>query len=457
MAAPVHSEEQEEHSCCHHEHAATATSAAPEAKYFCPMCDGVVSDKPGTCPKCGMALERNPSWSPPTKKTYTCPMHPEIEEDAPGQCPICGMALEPKSVSSGDEDENAELDDMTRRLWIGGALALPVFLLAMSHLIPGAPAWMAGTTSRWIQFALSTPVVLWAGWPFFQRAALSVRTWNLNMFTLIGIGVGTAYAYSVVAMILPAIFPPSFREHGMIGIYFEAAAMITVLVLLGQVLELRARSRTGAAIRALLDLAPKTARRVRDGKDEDVPLEEIETGDLLRVRPGEKVPVDGEITEGQSTIDESMITGEPMPAEKSLGDKVTGGTVNKTGGFVFRAERVGRETMLSRIVDMVAQAQRSRAPIQSLADKVARFFVPAVIACSLHHFRALALARARAALRARDRECGRGADHRLPLRARPGHADVDHGRRRSRRGRRRLDQERRSDGADGSGAHARGR
>ncbi len=313
-------------------------------------------------------------------------MHPQIEQPTPGNCPICGMTLELKSVASGDHEDTSELDDMSRRLWIGAALALPVFLLAMAHLIPNPPAWLMGETSRWIQFALSTPVVLWAGWPFFQRAVLSLRTWNLNMFTLIGIGVGAAYLYSVVAMLLPGVFPPSFREHGAIGIYFEAAAMITVLVLLGQVLELRARARTGAAIRALLDLAPKTARRVRDGREEDVPVDEIELGDFLRVRPGEKIPVDGEITEGRSTIDESMITGEPMPAEKTQGDKVTGGTVNKTGSFVVKAERVGRETMLARIVDMVADAQRSRAPIQALADKVAGYFVPAVIAAALLTF-----------------------------------------------------------------------
>ena len=350
------------------------------------MCPGVESDKPGTCPKCGMALERKPTWSPARTKIYTCPMHPQIEQDTPGSCPICGMALELKTVSSSEDDDNTELDDMSRRLWIGAALALPVFLLAMAHLIPNPPAWIMSDASRWVQFALSTPVVIWGGWPFFQRAWLSLRTWNLNMFTLIGIGVGAAFLYSAVVMLAPGVFPPSFREHGAIGIYFEAAAMITVLVLLGQVLELRARARTGAAIRALLDLAPKTARRLRDGKEEDVPADEIELGDLLRVRPGEKIPVDGAITEGRSTIDESMITGEPMPAEKTTGDPVTGGTVNKTGAFVMKAERVGRETMLSRIVDMVAEAQRSRAPIQALADKVAAIFVPTVIAVALVTF-----------------------------------------------------------------------
>jgi P-type Cu+ transporter len=384
------------HSCCHGDHhspAETAASAAerqPQSKYFCPMCEGVESDKPGTCPKCGMALERNPMWSPAATTTYTCPMHPQVEQDAPGNCPICGMALEPKTVSSGDADENEELTEMSRRFWISAVLTVPVFVLGMAHMVPGAPHWTMGDVSRWMQFLLSTPVVLWGGWPFFQRGWLSIRTGHLNMFTLIAIGVGAAFVYSAVVMLAPGIFPASFQHHGKIGVYFEAAAMITALVLLGQMLERRARASTGAAIRALLDLAPKTARRVRDGRDEDVPVEQIQSGDLLRVRPGEKIPVDGAITEGASTIDESMITGEPMPAQKTAGDAVTGGTVNKTGSFVMRAERVGRETMLSRIVDMVAQAQRSRAPIQALADKVAGWFVPAVLACALVTFAAWA-------------------------------------------------------------------
>ncbi len=382
--------DEHEHSCCAaHREQATPPADAP---YFCPMCEGVVSDKPGTCPKCGMALERNPLAHARQRTIYTCPMHPEIERDAPGTCPKCGMALEPRDVGAGDEEENAELRDMTRRLIIGAALSLPVFALAMWHMLPSAPDWVQGDLSRWAQFALSTPVVLWAGWPFFERGWRSLVHRSLNMFTLIAVGVGTAYVYSAVVMLLPGIFPASMQHDRKIGLYFEAAAIITVLVLLGQVLELRARSRTGTAIRALLDLAPKTARRVRNGAEEDVPVGEIHAGDLLRIRPGEKVPVDGELVEGRSSIDESMITGEPMPAEKTPGEKVTGGTVNTTGSFVMRAQRIGSETMLARIVAMVAEAQRSRAPIQGLADKVAAFFVPAVIVIALVTFAAWSLA-----------------------------------------------------------------
>ncbi len=352
----------------------------PEKKYFCPMCDGVESDTPGNCPKCGMALERNPTFREPPKTIYTCPMHPQIEQDHPGNCPICGMALEPKmQVGSGEED-NAELRDMTRRFWIGGPLALPVFVLGMAHVFPNSPTWIASDWSRWLQFILSTPVVLWAGAPFFQRGWQSIRNRSLNMFTLIAMGVGVAYIYSAVVMLAPGIFPPSFQEHGKIGVYFEAAAIITVLVLLGQVLELRARSRTGSAIRALLGLAPTTARVVRDNEEGDVALDQVRPGDTLRVRPGEKIPVDGKITDGKTSVDESMITGEPMPVEKTIGDRVTGGTINQTGSFLMTAEKVGADTVLSRIVEMVAQAQRSRAPIQGLADKVASWFVPAVIA-----------------------------------------------------------------------------
>jgi Cu+-exporting ATPase len=312
-------------------------------------------------------------------------MHPEIEQDHPGNCPICGMALEPKTPIGGEED-NAELRDMTRRFWIGAALALPVFILAMVHLFPNAPMWAASDWSRWLQFFLSTPVVLWAGAPFFQRGWQSVINQSPNMFTLIAMGVGVAYIYSVVVMVAPGIFPPSFQEHGKIGIYFEAAAIITVLVLLGQLLELRARSRTGSAIRALLGLAPKTARVVRDNEQHDVALDQVHPGDTLRVRPGEKIPVDGKITDGKTSIDESMITGEAMPVEKMTGDRVTGGTINQTGSFLMTAERVGADTVLSRIVEMVAQAQRSRAPIQGLADKVASWFVPAVIAAAVLTF-----------------------------------------------------------------------
>ena len=383
-------EQGEEHSCCHSEHhSADETVAVAQArksgsKYFCPMCEGVESDAPGSCPKCGMALERNPTFRSPT--VYTCPMHLQIEQDHPGDCPICGMALEPKNVVAGGEEENSELRDMTRRLWIGAALSLPVFLLAMSHLLPSTPAWVRGDVSRWVQFLLSTPVVLWAGWPFFQRGWRSIVHRSLNMFTLIAIGVGAAYFFSAVVMLFPGIFPASFAAHGKVGVYFESAAIIIVLVLFGQVLELRARSRTGSAIRALLDLAPTTARVVRDGAEEDVELDQVRAGEQLRVRPGEKIPVDGRVLEGRTSIDESMITGEPMPVEKESGDRVTGGTVNQTGSVLIEAERVGSETVLSQIVEMVAQAQRSRAPIQGLADKVAGWFVPAVIAIALLTF-----------------------------------------------------------------------
>ncbi len=334
-----------------------------------------------------MALERNPLWKPVAGPTiYTCPMHPEIEQDHPGACPKCGMALEVKMSGVAVESDDSELRDMSRRMWVGLAFALPVFLLAMSHLFPTAPMWLGGNTSRWLQFALSTPVVLWAGAPFFVRGWNSLKSFHLNMFTLIAIGVGSAWLYSVVVMLAPNLFPASQSEHGQVGIYFEAAAVITVLVLLGQVLELRARSRTGSAIRALLDLAPPTANVVRNGQEETLPLNEIQRGDHLRVRPGEKVPVDGRLLEGRTSVDESMLTGESLPIEKTVGDQVNGGTVNGTGSFLMEAEKVGSDTVLSQIIDMVAQAQRSRAPIQGLADKVAGWFVPAVIGISLITF-----------------------------------------------------------------------
>ncbi len=307
---------------------------------------------------------------------YTCPMHPEIERDQPGDCPICGMALELKTISADSTEDSTELVEMNRRFWIGAALTLPVFLLAMSHLVPSAPTWLSGDLSRWIQFILSTPVVLWAGSPFFKRGWRSIQSRQLNMFTLIAIGVGVAYAYSAIVMLFPGGFAPSLAQHGKIGIYFEAAAMITVLVLLGQVLELRARSRTGGAIRSLLALAPSTARLVLAGEERDVPLRDVKGGDHLRVRPGEKIPVDGSVLEGLTTIDESMLTGEAMPVEKSPGDKVIGGTLNNTGSLVMTAERVGKETVLAQIVQMVSEAQRSRAPIQRLADQVAGYLSP---------------------------------------------------------------------------------
>src|SRR5215213_7908275 len=312
---------------------------------------------------------------------YTCPMHPEIIRDGPGSCPICGMALEPLTVSL-EVEENHELKDMTRRFWIAVVLTIPVFALGMSDLIPGEPLQrlVPMSTLQWVQLVLASPVVLWAGWPFFVRAWQSVVNRSLNMFTLIGLGVGVGYLFSVIAVVLPGVFPASFRdEHGNVPVYFEAAAVIVTLVLLGQVLELRARSQTGNAIRELLGLAPKTARRIAHGHEEDVPLEHVQVGDLLRVRPGEKVPVDGVVVEGSSSVDESMITGEPIPVEKQGGDRVVGATVNGTGSFVMRAERIGSETLLSQIVQMVAEAQRSRAPIQKLADLVSSYFVPAVV------------------------------------------------------------------------------
>ncbi len=377
-----------EHACCGGASAPNdATASRPRAgKYVCSMHPEVQSDKPGDCPKCGMALEPAMPQSRSKATIFTCPMHPQIEQDHPGNCPICGMALEPKNIVAGAEEENHELKDMTRRFWICAALSLPVFLLAMGHLFPGAPHWVGGTMSRWIQFALSIPVVFWGGAPFFARGWRSLRTMNLNMFTLIAMGIGVAQIYSMVAMLFPNLFPESFRAQGMIGVYFEAAAVITVLVLLGQMLELKARSRTGSAIRALLDLAPRTARVLRNGEEIELPLDQVVGGDQVRVRPGEKVPVDGSIAEGKTSIDESMVTGEPMPSEKTIGDKVTGGTINTTGSFLMRAERVGAETVLSQIVQMVADAQRSRAPIQRVADKVAGYFVPAVLAAAVITF-----------------------------------------------------------------------
>ena len=352
------------------------------AKYFCPMHPEVIADKPGSCPKCGMALERNPVRKANEKVIYTCPMHPQIEQDHPGNCPICGMALEPKTISAETVEDDSELRDMTRRFWIGVLLTLPVFIVAMAHLIPALShaEWLGGEVSRWGQFILTTPVVSWAGWLFFARGWRSLVNRSLNMFTLIALGVGAAYAFSAVAMFFPQAFPAAAGHAGKPAIYFEAAAVITVLVLLGQVLELRARQRTSGAIKALLGLAPKTTRRVTAAGDEDVALDDVHPGDHLRVRPGEKIPVDGEVVEGRTSVDESMLTGEPLPVEKSTGAKVSGGTVNSTGGIVMKAERVGSETMLAQIVNLVAQAQRSRAPIQALADKVAGWFVPAVLA-----------------------------------------------------------------------------
>ena len=315
---------------------------------------------------------------------YTCPMHPEIRQIGPGSCPICGMALEPETITA-DSGPNPELADMSRRFWIGVGLAIPVFVLEMGNHLPGMMMVVSPELSNWIQFALATPVVLWAGWPFFQRGWTSLVTRRLNMFTLIAMGVGVAWVYSVVAVLAPGLFPNAFRDaSGAVPVYFEAAAVITVLVLLGQVLELRAREQTSGAIKALLNLAPKTARRVRDdGTDEEITLDQIQVGDRLRVRPGEKVPVDGELIEGRASVDESLVTGESMPVTKEAGAKAIAGSLNKTGSFIIRAQKVGADTLLSRIVQMVAEAQRSRAPIQRLADQVAGWFVPAVIAVAV--------------------------------------------------------------------------
>ena len=366
-----------------HEIAPTPGRDKPEhGVYVCPMHPEVREPKPGACPKCGMALEPAAPSAPLTKTEYVCPMHPEIVRSEPGSCPICGMALEPRTVSLEDQP-NPELVDMTRRFWISAALSLPLFILAMSDMLPGQPLQHIASPRflTWIQFALATPVVVWGGWPFFERGWQSIVNRSLNMFTLIAIGVGAAYMYSVVATMFPGIFPKSFYGHsGTVAVYFEAAAIITALVLLGQVLELRARSQTSSAIKALLGLSPKAARLMHDdGREEDVPMDRVQAGDRLRVRPGEKIPVDGVVLEGATSIDESMVTGEPIPVEKSKGSKVTGGTVNGTGSVVMQAQRVGSETLLSQIVRMVSEAQRTRAPIQRLADIVSAYFVFAVL------------------------------------------------------------------------------
>jgi Cu+-exporting ATPase len=356
--------------------------------FTCPMHPEVRQEGPGSCPKCGMALEPVEPNASVVKNEWTCPMHPEIVRDAPGSCPICGMALEPKTITS--EEENPELIDMTRRFKISVVLTAPLVIIAMRHLIPGLSALdhlLPAGLMKWLELILATPVVLWGAWPFFVRGWQSIITWNPNMFTLIGLGVGVAYIYSIVAALLPGLFPKSFQgESGEVGMYFEAAAVIVTLVLLGQVMELRARTRTGAAIKALLGLAPKTARKIEDGNEEDVPLDDIQAGDFLRVRPGEKIPVDGTVTEGSSSVDESMISGEPIPVMKQSGDRVIGATVNGTGTLIMKAEKVGAETLLAQIVHMVAEAQRSRAPIQKLADTVAGYFVQIVVSIAILTF-----------------------------------------------------------------------
>ena len=355
--------------------------AGGHVQYVCPMDPEVSEPKPGACPVCGMALEPADVSITTTRTEYTCPMHPEVMQADPGSCSVCGMALEPRTVAV--EEVNPELIDMTRRLWQSVVLGSPILALMVSDMLPGHPLQqlVSGKALVWFQFLLATPVVLWIGWPLFERAWASIVNRHLNMFTLIGLGAGAAYLYSVAATLAPGLFPDSFRSHGgELAVYFEPAVAIIALVLLGQVLELRARSRTSSALKALLGLAPKTARVVRsDAREEDISLEQVQVGDRLRVRPGEKIPVDGVVLEGSSAVDESMVTGESIPVEKQPGQKVVGATVNGTGSFVMRAERIGRETLLSQIVRMVSEAQRTRAPIQRLADVVAAYFVPIVM------------------------------------------------------------------------------
>ena len=378
--------------------------------YFCSdACQHKFEDKPDTyvhsqdeasvgCKSCKPLFTETPAHThhyteeytgSSSTAVYTCPMHPEIKKKGPGTCPICGMALEPLVAQAGEEDTE-ELDDMTRRFKVSTVLALPVFILAMvADLLPSLlPSWLSMSMVQWIEFALATPVVLWGGWPFFVRGYNSVKSWNLNMFTLISLGVGAAWLYSMVALLFPEIFPPKMQlDGGLVHVYFEAAAVIVALVLLGQVLELRARSQTNTAIQTLLGLAPNTARIVReDGSEEDIPLEHVQVGDILRIRPGDKIPVDGVVTEGESNIDESMVTGEPVAIAKKAGDKVIGATVNATGSLLIKAEKVGADTLLSQIVDMVANAQRSRAPIQKLADVVSGYFVPIVVLIAILAF-----------------------------------------------------------------------
>jgi P-type Cu+ transporter len=365
----------------------TMPAAPPGVPYVCPMDPEVRQAGPGACPKCGMALEPDLAAMPAARVEYTCPMHPEVVRDGPGACPICGMALEARTVSL-DDQPNPELVDMTRRFWMAAALAVPVFVLAMGDMVlgMGLGGRLDVRVTNWIGLILSTPIVLWAGWPFFERGWASIVNRSPNMFTLIAMGVGAAFLFSAVGTIAPGIFPAGFRMHGVVETYFDTAAVITVLVLLGQVLELRARSRTSSAIRQLLGLAPKSARVIRDGAEEDVPLPHVKVGDVIRIRPGERVPVDGDVIEGRSAVDESMVSGESVPVEKTAGSRVTGGTINGTGSLTMRAERVGADTLLAQIVRMVGEAQRSRAPIQRLADKTAEYFVPAVVVIAVVAF-----------------------------------------------------------------------
>jgi len=375
-----------------------STTWNSERYFFCaPACKGRFEAQPqryvaqGASSQFARAPEPEPAGRP-KGQTWTCPMHSEVVSDGPGACPICGMALEPRSATL-DEEENPELADMRRRLWVSAAVTAPLLLIAMAEMVPAFAEWTRAASMPWIEAALATPVVLWGGWPFLERAGRSIANRSLNMFTLIGLGVVVAYAYSLVATLSPGAFPDSFRDYsGRVGVYYEAAAAIVTLVLLGQVLELEARRRTGTAIRSLLDLAPRSARRVEsDGSERDVPVESVRVGDRLRVRPGERVPADGVVEEGKSWVDESMITGEAIPVEKAAGDRLVGGTMNGTGSVLMRAERVGSETLLAQIVRMVGEAQRSRAPIQRVADVVSGYFVPAVVAASVLTFLAWSL------------------------------------------------------------------
>ncbi len=371
---------------------APSVPAAAATVYTCPMDPEIRQDTPGTCPKCGMALEPDLSTLPATRVEYTCPMHPEIVRDEPGACPICGMALEPRTVTA-EEQPNAELIDMSRRFRIGALLGVPVVMLAMGDMIvgPGLGGRVDLGLANWVGLAFGTPVVLWAGWPFFVRGWASIVNRHANMFTLNALGVGAAYLFSVAGTLAPSWFPAGFRMHGAVEVYFDTAVVVVVLVLLGQVLEQRARGRTSAAIKSLLGLAPKTARVIRDGEETDIPIASVAIGDRVRVRPGEKVPVDGVVSEGRSVVDESLVTGEPVPVEKAPGSQVVGGTINSTGGLVVTAERIGSDTLLAQIVRMVGEAQRTRAPIQRLADVVASWFVPAVVLSAVLSFAAWSL------------------------------------------------------------------
>jgi Cu+-exporting ATPase len=386
------SQNEPKHSCCSHggseAHHDDDVAPSTHAKYYCPMCAGVKSESPGDCPKCGMRLERNPAYTETQGKVWTCPMHPEIREAVLGQCPKCGMDLEPELPDEDVDDDEARF--LRTHFWWALVLAVPVLISAMPHMIPGGTFyqdWLTRGTWEWLELIFATPVVFWAGGFLLLRGVNSIRTWNLNMFTLITLGVGAAYGFSVVAVLAPGLFPESFQQDEGVGIYFEAAVVIVVLIILGQWLEARARNQTGAAVRGLLSLAAKEAHRINAaGEEEDVLIDTVEAGDVLRVRPGEKVPLDGVILEGNSRVEESMITGEPVPVEKGSGDQVIGATLNQTGSFTMRAEAVGDATMLSQIVKMVAEAQRSRAPIQKMADSVAGYFVPAVVMASILSF-----------------------------------------------------------------------